>query len=149
MIPRKLTTTMAAIGLILAITACSSGGGSPAAAAKPAASSDAPASEAASTATADPAGGVDDFCTKASGIDPGALVGQTGDPTQLKLQLDSAVAAAPSEIKADFRAVAKVMDPILSGDVPQDQINAALSDPGIVTALEHIATWSATHCAGG
>jgi ABC-type glycerol-3-phosphate transport system substrate-binding protein len=137
---RKIATAFAAIGMLVAIAGCGSDKSD--SSATPTSATD--DTSVASTATAASAS---EFCSHSTGINPAALTtADAASKQQMKDELDKALAAAPREIKGDFQTVADVERPILDGNVPASELPQKLGDQNFLTALQHIAEWSASHC---
>ena len=131
------------------LTACGAGNSSQA---STKVSGSTPAHAVASAAAGAVAGGsASDYCALAGPANAAlaASADATGDApaaAQLKANIQSALAAAPAEIKGDVQVMADIEMPILDGRVPQDQIDKQVGDPRMLTAMRHIAEWSRNHC---
>jgi hypothetical protein len=153
MFRRSLSLVALAAGLALTAGACGGNGTNDHAAATSRRAKTATTAATPTTATAEAAASGDgaDFCASAAAANPAvALANASGssDVSKLERDINTAVATAPSAIKADVQTMADVEFPILDGKVPPAQIGQKMADPQFRAAVQHISTWAASNCRG-
>jgi hypothetical protein len=139
--PFRVPLLVVCLTLTIGAVACSSGS-----TAKSASPAGRPADTGATPAATPNSGGSDAaFCADRNVANVGVDF-DNADPADAVTSLQKAVALAPAEIKADVQTIADVDIPIFQGRVPEDQIDQRVSDPKVIAAVRHVATWSASHC---
>lgn len=105
----------------------------------------------AAAGTPAPAGGGNAFCAEMASAG-GKLVSVVGDdptkvdPATYQRELDQLIAAAPSAVRGDIRAIGAVeLQVVKSGDLSGD---AKLQEPAMLQHVQHFASWMQANCPG-
>lgn len=156
---RSKSILLLAVSGACALAACSSsrpaesGNGAPAKTAPSARSSSTVVQSTGDAAAGPPASadGGNAFCTEMASAG-GKLVSVVGndptkvDPATYQRELDQLIAAAPSAVRGDLRAIGAVELPVVkTGDLSGE---AKLQEPAMLQHVQHFASWMQANCPG-